>query len=259
MDTLHIAPGHSAGGSLMQAIRAAGRPDAVLPFPDDYSCGPIEPDDPSTRASWWGQFYDDMPVGGALQVFWDRVTTFEGRLVVWFGRHAASELAFFLAWADRLGERSYHIVDIPGRQLPFTRRDGSVVKSGPVQVVALFPPDALRSLLGQERPVTPQERDEWRQHWRRLRRENAAFRVVTEAGLVSASIDHFDPLLLAQATSEWRKVARVVGDAMGYSLGPYIQVGDLMLLTRIVALVGEGKLLAEGDPLNMSSRIRLPE
>jgi len=65
-------------------------------------------------------------------------------------------------------------------------------------------------------------------------------------------------LLLAEATSEWRKVARVVGGTMGHNSEPYYQVGDLMLLTRIVALVDEGKLLAEGDPWDMSSRVRLP-
>jgi len=258
MNMLHIAPGHSARGSIVEAIRAAGREDQVLPFPDDLSCGPIEPDDPSARASWWAEFYDDMQVDGALQAFWERVASFEGRLVVWFGRHSASELAFFLAWADRLGERPYHIVDVTGRRLPFRTQDGSVILSKPGQLVALLPPDALRSLLGEERPVTAQERDEWRQHWRRLRSENAAFRIVTEAGLVSTSIDHFDPLLLAEATSEWRKVARVVGGTMGHNSEPYYQVGDLMLLTRIVALVDEGKLLAEGDPWDMSSRVRLP-
>jgi hypothetical protein len=51
MKTLHIAPGDSAGGSLIRAIRDAGRDDQVLPFRDDLSCGPIGSDDPSARAS----------------------------------------------------------------------------------------------------------------------------------------------------------------------------------------------------------------
>ena len=230
----------------------------MLPFPDDFSCGPIEPDDPAVRASWWGKYYDDMPVNDALQTFWNRVTNFEGRLVFWFGRHAASEFAFFLAWTERLGDRPFHIVDVTGRRLPFTRRDGSVVIARPAQAVGVLQPDALRSLFGQERPVTPHERDEWTQHWRRLRSENAAFRVVTETGLISAPVDHFDSLLLTLARTEWRKVARVVGEALGQNSEPYYQIGDLMLLMRIVALVEQGKLLAEGDPWKMSSLIRLP-
>jgi hypothetical protein len=89
--------------------------------------------------------------------------------------------------------------------------------------------------------------------------ENAAFRIVTPAGLASAPVDHFDPLLLERATSEWRKVAYVVGATMAYNSEPYYQVGDIMLLARVVALVGEGKLLADGDPWDMRScRVRLP-
>jgi len=54
-------------------------------------------------------------------------------------------------------------------------------------------------------------------------------------------------------------IARVVGNTMGLNSEPYFQVGDLMLLTRVVALVGEGKLLADGDPWDMRScRVRLP-
>jgi hypothetical protein len=41
---------------------------------------------------------------------------------------------------------------------------------------------------------------------------------------------------------------------------PYFQVGDLMLQGRIVALVNEGKLLADGDPWDMQScQVRLPD
>jgi hypothetical protein len=72
-------------------------------------------------------------------------------------------------------------------------------------------------------------------------------------------IDHFDRLLIERATGQWRKAARVVGDAMGYNSEPYIQVGDLMLLTRIVALVEQGTLEADGDPWDMTTcRLRLP-
>jgi hypothetical protein len=88
--------------------------------------------------------------------------------------------------------------------------------------------------------------------------ENAPFRVVAPTGLVSAPVDHFDPLLIERATPEWRKIARVVGDTMGNNFA-YMQVGDMMLLARVVALVGEGKLLADGDPWDMRScRVRLP-
>jgi Protein of unknown function/Domain of unknown function (DUF1835) len=256
MKTLHIAPGDSAGGSLIQAIRDAGQDDEVLRFLDDLSCGPIDPDQPSTRAAWWDRFYDASEVAAHLAEFWERVATTDDRLVVWFGRHSACELAFFLAWVERLGERPYQIIDVTGRRLPFSRRDGSIALSRPVQSVSIVQPDALRSLLGQECPIMARDRDESTQRWRRLRSENGPFRIVTETGLASASINYFDPLLLAQATPEWQTVALIVGNTMGYNSDPYFQVSDLMLLTRIVALVDEGRLLADGDAWNMSCRIR---
>jgi hypothetical protein len=181
---------------------------------------------------------------GYFETFWNRVTTADNRLVIWFGRHSAQELAFFLAMADRLGDRSYDIVDVTGARSP---------------AVSLVLTDRLRMLLGTERPVTSQEREEARGHWRRLRVENAPFRVVTPMGLVSAPVDYFDPLLIERATQEWRQIARVVGDTMTCNFEPYWQVGDLMLRARVVALVGEGKLLADGDPWDMPScRVRLP-
>ena len=240
MTTLHIAPGDSAGGSLHQAIRGAGRNEEVLRFRDDLSCGPIDSDDHSARVAWWARFYDIAEVTSDFEAFWNRVETTGDRLVVWFGRHSASELAFFLALADRLRDRPYDIVDVTG-------------------TVSIISADRLATLLGSERPITAQEREEARRQWRQLRRENAPFRVVSPTGLVSASVDHFDSLLIEQTTPEWQQMARVVSAAMAYSSEPYYQVGDLMLLTRVVALVETGKLLADGDPWDMHAcKVRLP-
>jgi hypothetical protein len=259
MRTLHIAPGMSAGGSLRQAIADAGRDESVLSFSDDLSCGPIDPDTPSVRAAWWAQIYEEAEGAAYFGEFWGRVAATDDRFVVWFGCHSSMELAFFLSWVDRLGKRPYAIVDVTGLRLPYTEQDGSLAVTQPVQAVSIVPTVALKSLFGSEQPFTEQERQETRRHWHRLKEENAPFRVVTASGLVSAPVDYFDPLLLEQATPEWRKIARVVGGTMGQNSEPYRQVGDTMLLTRIVTLVREGKLLADGDPWDMRScRVRLP-
>jgi hypothetical protein len=229
----------------------------VLAFRDDLSCGPIDPYEPSARAAWWVQFYDEMDVHRTTSVFWVRVAATEDRLVVWFSRHAASEFAFFLAWVDRLGERPYSVIDVTGRPLSWKRRDGTVV-SAPSQAVSVIPEYALKSLLGSEQSMSVELRERYRGDWQRLRTENAPFRIATDAGLVSASVDHFDPQLLAEASPEWQSIRRVVGSAMVLNSEPYFQVGDLMLLTRVVALVESGRLVADGDPWDMSNQVRLP-
>jgi len=190
--------------------------------------------------------------------FWDRVESAEERLVVWFGRHSASELAFFLAWAERLGDRLYDIVDVTGLEFPTARPRPGVPPTWPAKSVSILNANNLRSLLGSERPITAQEVAEARRRWSELKSENAPFRIVTETGLASALIDHFDPLLLEQAGADWRKAAYVVGMTLGQNSEPYSQVGDLMLLTRLVALVEAGRLEADGNPWEMQAcRVRL--
>ncbi|WP_081629258.1 DUF3658 domain-containing protein [Methylopila sp. M107] len=259
MGTLHIAPTDSAGGSLRKAVRDAGRDDEVLAFRDSLNCGPIDSDDPASRAMWWAPSYDAAETERVLRQFWDRVTTTTDRLVVWFGRHHAGELAFFHALAERLGRRPYEIVDVTGLELPFVRRDGTPALSYPKQSVGTISDADLRRLLGSERPIGADEARQYADRWRQLKQENAYFRVVEATGLSSAPIDYFDRLILEQATVVWNRSISVISDTIGYNSEPYVQTGDVMLLTRIVALVEQGKLLADGDPRDMlACRIRLP-
>ena len=248
--TLHIAPGDSAGGSLRQALISAGLDDGVLAFRDDLSCGPIAPDDPASRANWWG-YEETGLVRDAFVSFWDAVDTMSDRLVVWYARHSALELAFFLSWSNRLGDRPYEVIDVTGRRLPYRDRDRRSKTTPPLVAVGITPTDALHKLFGTERTPTSDERHASRDMWRRLKSENAPFRIVTEAGLVSAPEDHFDADLLDCAGPEWQKMARVVGECMSRNWEPFIQVGDRMLHDRIIALVEDGRLIADGDPTDM--------
>ncbi|RWH74621.1 DUF1835 domain-containing protein [Mesorhizobium sp.] len=255
---LHVAPGHSAGGSLRHAIRSSGRTDDVISFPDNLSCGPIDSQEPSARARWWASIYDEYDVD--FDGFWKQIMSTSDRLVVWVGRHSAQEHAFFLALVDRLGDRPYDIIDVTGLQMPLIRPDGKQRLSSPIQAVSLMSETELALLFGTERAMTRQEREEAARRWRSLKSENAPFRIVADSGLVSAPIDVFDELLLERASKDWRKVARVIADTMGHNMEPYIQVGDMMLLTRIVALVDQGKLMAHGDPwLMRKCEVRLPD
>ena len=198
--TLHIGAGDSGCGSLRAALRDAGRTDDVLPFLDDLSCGPIDADDPAARARFWAPCYDAREVEETVAAFWDRIATSDERLVVWFGRHCARELAFFLCWVDRLGERPYDIVDVAGR-------------TQPTRVFSIVPPKGLQELLGEARALTVNEHEEASRRWRRLRQENAPFRVVTPAGLESAPADCFDASILKHAGPNWRTIGRVIRPA----------------------------------------------
>jgi hypothetical protein len=249
LNALHIAPGYSAGGSLEAALRDAGLNDAVVKWPDDLNAGPINPGNPEQRDAWWD--YGDWDLAGRLQAFWQRVETTDDRLIVWFGRHSASELAFFLNWADRLGSRPYDIVDVTGVEFPSARPGPGTPPTWRAKSAFILNADQVRSLLGSERPILAGEALKAQKRWTVLKLENAPFRIVTDKGLASAPIDHFDPLLLEQAGSDWRKVAYVVGMTLGQNSEPYYQVGDTMLLRRLVALIDAGRLEADANPWEM--------
>jgi len=259
MKVLHVAPGDSAGGSLRQAIRTAALQQAVLSFHDDLSCGPIAWGTSRERAAWWSHIHEPR-LPEEFEAFWRRLETADERLVVWFGRHAASELAFFLALADRLRDRPFDIVDVTDLQWTVTRPDGSSAVLPPAGAVGVVPTDRLVPLIETARPITTDEVEVAAHLWQRLRTQNAPFRVVTPTGLASAPIDHFDSSILEQAAKEWQKALYVVGSAMAHNCEPYMQVGDVMLLERLVALVEEGRLLADGDPRDVRAcRVRLPD
>jgi hypothetical protein len=243
MKILHVVPCDSAGGSLREALRLAGVPQDVLSLTDDLSHGPIAWGTSRERAAWWSHLREPR-LEDDLESFWLHLEAARRRLIVWFGRHAASELAFFLAVGDRLGDRSYDIVDV----------------TSVADAVGLMPAEQLVPQLETACPISPQEAGDARRLWQHLRSQNAPFRIVTPTGLASAPIDHFDASILEQAAKEWRSAAYVIGSTMAYNCDPYIQVGDIMLLARLAALVEEGKLLADGDPWDMRAcRVRLPD
>ena len=240
MKTLHIAPGDSAGGSLREAIGRAGLDDEVLACRDDLSCGPIATDDPAERAAWWAHYHDDAD-DGHLALFWERVTGTNDRLVLWTSRLCAQEHASFLACVDRLADRPYQVIDVTLGNLR----------------VSHLRAEGLHPLIGSERPLSATTRTQARECWRKLKAENAPFRLNTPDGLVSAPIDCFDAFLLQRTPIEGERIIRVVSEVTGIDAED--QVGNVLLVARVVALVEGGQLVADGAPWDwIKTRIKRP-
>lgn len=258
MKTTHVVPGHSAAGSLREALRIAGRDDGLLVLGDDFSCGPIASGHPADRAKWWEE--QDWPeIAEDIPSFWTEVDASEEKLVVWFGCHSAKELAFRHAWAWRVDQRPYHIVDVTGRHIPVKWGDGTEGVIQSAQAISIIPATGLTTLFDTEREASPDEEAAYGRHWLTLMSEDAPLRIVAPTGLVSAPEDYFDHFILAHSSSEWRKVARVVGDVLGSTCKPYLQISDGTVIDRVARLVDQAKLVADGDPRELHRcGIRLP-
>jgi hypothetical protein len=262
MSTLHLMPGYSPAGGLMQVLNKLGREEMVLAFPDDLSCGPIRDDESDKRADWWVWMYCGEPEDrlALMDVFWKHVRETNDQLVVWWGRHSSSEYAFFMALADRLCDRPFASIDVTGVRYSFTGLDGSRILSRATQRVSIMQGEGLAGLLDSQKPVNADERQESADRWRRLKEENAPFRILSPEGLISAPIECFDNQILEQISSEWQKTLLVLWNAASLNEEPYVQVSHYMLHRRLASLVDDGRVLADGDPCDArNSRVRLPD
>lgn len=258
MAVVHVTFSYSAAGSLMKALEQLGRDELVLALPDELNLGPLEPATAEARVHWsFGSVAEDDEVISTIEEFWAAVTAPEVTPIVWMSRRCARELAGFLEVLRRRGAAPVQVIDVA--DVAFTRRDGKP-GAGAAKAFGLVRDDQIidHRLLERITAPTAEERAAHDAIWTRLRNENADLRVLTETGLVSTEIDHFDDRIVACATAEWQRCARIVGDAFfAASEGPFDQASDRFLWSRLLDLIDDGALEAEGDLDNMhESRVR---
>ena len=248
---LHVVFGMSAAGSLKQAIAMAGRDERVIGLPDDLSFGPVNPPDPVVRAAWVDRalIFETESVGQwavGIEPFWGEAVTWQGPSVAWVCRHSASEYAGFLEWVWRQGEHECHVIDVTGLVIQVQPR-GEASRSVKIGSFGQVHPKHIvdQCLWDRKRPLTVDERRDYRAEWARLRAENAPLRVIEADRLVSAPIGHFDPLIMSYVTHDWRKAARVVGDVLGGQT--YHQIGEIVVIARLWALVEARRLEVRGE------------
>ncbi|MGV9677166.1 DUF3658 domain-containing protein [Nocardia sp. NPDC003482] len=184
---------------------------------------------------WWAEAY----TGDFAEALRAEVTDAEQRLrqrlsgaraVVWTGRRRAQEVALHRMLAGRADSGSLHAIDVSAAQ---------------ADSVAEMSPERLAALLGSERPVTDDERAELARSWSDLEAENAPFRVMSEQGLRSAPVTHFDERLLAAIPAEATPMTAVIAEVMGTHAYP---VMDYVLQQRLIDLIDTGRVTAQGDP-----------
>jgi hypothetical protein len=114
--------------------------------------------------------------------------------------------------------------------------------------------------LANARPLSTVKRNAYNALWDRLRNEDAALRTLTEHGLTSVPLSYFDDLLVSCVTADWRKVARVLGEALVETWeSGFFQVGEVVLAARIRSLAASGRIAGRGDLSNASfSEVRMP-
>ena len=241
---LHITFSHSAAVTLRLAFERTYLAEDIAPLADAYNMGPIDPGDADQRAAWEiEEFGDSEPVATRPSVasFWERVSTWPGRLFVWMSSQSVIELCGLHELLWRLPDADIHLVDIAnvdfsiGNPPPYDERlEFACVRNERIVELAL---------IDEAAPLAAVARETLRTRWQRLRHENAPLRVLTNEGLASAPIDYFDEQIGARVTDVWQSCARVVGDAMG---ALWIN-NDRFVFSRLLRLIETDEFEGETD------------
>ncbi|MFD6857072.1 DUF3658 domain-containing protein [Rhodococcus sp. NPDC060090] len=245
MATIHIAPSFTAGVALHRALSAAGAECTILADLDDLSHGPI--DAQSLRRHSSGRLFSHvtareehsrhiawLPAYGR----WDpRFIDLDTPTVFWFGRRSAEEMCSMLYFASAAEGRPWSFID--------------VTESNDHGHVAATSPSELELLIDSQVPVDDTLSAELAERWRILQHENAPFRVLTGSALTSVPEDYFDRLLLQHTPTLPTPMSRVIAETMGRA--PSGPVADYVLRGRLIELIAEGKIAAEGNPSTMES------
>ena len=131
----------------------------------------------------------------------------------------------------------------PDRHIPPHPMHGAALSTGSLSVeeITSVLEHAPRSHVGDDKHLSPR--------WNELQQEAALLRIVQDGTLVSAPVDHYDPVLLNHAPSEWTDVARVVGSALGAAFDQQSYVNSDFLFSRVPHLVASGAFECEDDLL----------
>ncbi|MGF0313824.1 DUF3658 domain-containing protein [Rhodococcus sp. IEGM1428] len=261
MTAQHIAPSYSAGVAIRAALSDARIEGAVLINDDDLSHGPIDSVALHRNQFRWMVSYVDVHDEHSNHTGWlpadDLRNTLsanaEARPILWVSRTSAQEVIFQLHFASLATDFPWSAIDVSD-----VRGDGSSDRpshgsagSSAAESVAASHPSGLRSLFGTEQPVSRHDVEEMVERWSKLQADNAPLRVLTDDGLLSVSADYFDRALIEHTSpTAPTPMARVIADTMGSQQFP---VADHVLHRRLITLVENGTMTAEGPPLNMGS------
>ena len=263
--TLHVVFGLSAAGSVREAVKRADLSDKVVGLVDDFSFGPTDSLDIKARQTFVEDVlrydFDDDDTRKMRKAFWQKSLNSKKRRIVWLSRWSTMEYCNFLAWLEQNGDAPFELVDLTDTQLPGWR-DPSIME--PVMCTSLVGSDQFvrYRLWDRATPFTERQRREAMQLWGRLRGEDAPLRVIKPEGLVSGPLDYFDADLLRHIGEDWTGAGHVVGQVMGamaddtFREGGIYQCGDLVLFSRVRAMVEMGVLEKKGRLYSATLKVR---
>lgn len=249
---LHVAFGDTAAQELREGLKLAGLSDRVVSMRDDFSYGPIA-EAPSARGAWiskhlaqenWREIWahNDATIAAC------RASRLP--LAVWVSRRSAPDYCNFLDWLSKIGDLPCTIVDVTDLIVYFKRWDGRVTPPRYLVSPSLMKPPMFLEyrLFDGAAQLSAKDRKTYLELWTSLAKSGSMLRVVSGTSLVSVPLNHFDAMLLSFVTAEWRRLVRVVSNALASFYEDRVhQCNETFLKGRIYALIAAGMIEPGGD------------
>ncbi|GAB3412595.1 DUF1835 domain-containing protein [Niabella aquatica] len=227
----------------------------VILVKDDYAVGPIEhiyeTEGYQQRRDWWKQLLENSPYKEQADLVDDKLTVHhlikqlrengEEAAWIWMGQNQHDVYGYY--WLmPQLREFQGRVMVLYMNNLPFINEKGQIFY--PSWLSEIQPSEFLKAKK-LARPVTLSEFEVDPDEWSRLMHENAAVRIL-EGGkkITSKDADFYDAEILKNITGDWQKATRVLQNTLHRMK---VKTGDVFLMGRIKTLIGEGKIIAEGD------------
>ena len=247
---IHVTFCSSGAGSLRVALGILDQRRKVVDLSDDLSWGPIGEADFVEREDWLNEnlpWDKGLPFAGegwhwiatGAQEFLRRLESADEHLV-WVAPQNADELCGLYWYLDRFGggKASFIFVD--------HGLHGTWLGQAPKGIGELVPEQFKLLLENADRDAWDEKRFP-RDRWAKLCNEAAKVRIVNGGGAKSVPDDYFDEVLLAQCSTMWKKLDRVVADTMIAQWDMHHYGGYDCLLWRVRELAKQGKIISNRE------------
>ncbi len=227
----------------------------VIQVKDDYAVGPVadiyETEGYQQRRDWWKQLLENSPYKEQTDLVDDKLTVHnlikqlqeneQEEAWIWMGQNQHDVCGYY--WLmPQLREFQGRVMVLYMNNLPFINEKGQIFY--PSWLSEIQPSEFLKAKK-LARPVTLSEFEVDPDEWDKLTQENAMVRIL-EGGkkIAGKEADFYDTEILKNITGDWQKATRVLQNTLHRMK---VKTGDVFLMWRIKSLIGEGKIIAEGD------------
>jgi hypothetical protein len=228
----------------------------VIQIKNDFAVGPlttIETEEGwQARVEWWRNLLQGSPYKESLAgSFDDRVTVkelkekldagTEEQVWIWMGQNQHDVCGYYRL-VSQLKDYHGRIMTLYLNNLPFINEKGQIFY--PSWLHEIQPKEFLKAKK-LARPITTSEFEVDPDEWKKLCDENATVRIL-EGGKKIAGKDEtfYDNEIVKNLTNEWQKASRVLSNTLHRMK---IKTGDVFIMGRMKALIGNGKIEAMGD------------